>query len=81
MTLLGGRDGIVELGQFRITGLPAWLAWHAYYLLHIDSWRNRVLLASDWFLTTLVGRETSQLRLYDDRSGARSDQSASGAPR
>ncbi|MGD0473848.1 MAG: NAD(P)/FAD-dependent oxidoreductase [Candidatus Velthaea sp.] len=68
LTLLGGHDGIVEIGRITITGLPAWLAWHAYYLLHIDSWRNRILLAADWLLTTLVGRESSQLRLHNERS-------------
>jgi NADH dehydrogenase len=63
MILLGRRDGIVEIGPLTVTGFPAWLMWHGYYLSHIGSWRNRVLLAADWFLSLLVGRETSELAL------------------
>lgn len=70
MTLLGRRDGIVEIGPLTVTGFPAWLMWHGYYLSHIGSWRNRVLLAADWFLSLLVGRETSELALERNPSCA-----------
>lgn len=63
LTLLGSRDGIAQIGPLTLTGFPAWLMWHAYYLSHIGSWRNRVLLAADWLLSLLVGRETSELTL------------------
>ena len=63
LALLGKRTGVAELGPFTITGLPAWFLWHAYYLAHIPSWRNRLHLLTDWLLAALTGRETAQLRL------------------
>lgn len=63
LALLGRRTGVAEVGRFVFTGLPAWFMWHAYYLWHIPSWRNRVRLIVDLLLALVLGRETSQLRL------------------
>jgi NADH dehydrogenase FAD-containing subunit len=60
--ILGRRKGL-RIGPFQLTGLPAWLLWHGYYLSHIPSWRNRLYLLMDWLLAALTGRETSQLPL------------------
>ena len=65
MTLLGKRNAVAEIGPFVVTGEPAWLLWHAYYLSHIGSWRNRLLLAADWTLAAALGPETGELRLAD----------------
>ncbi len=62
-TLLGGHTAVDEVGPAVLTGLPAWLLWHGYYLAHIPSWHNRARLAADWALAALVGRETGELRL------------------
>jgi NADH dehydrogenase FAD-containing subunit len=62
-TLLGGHTAVDEVGPTVLTGLPAWLLWHGYYLAHIPTWHNRLHLAADWALAALVGRETGQLRL------------------
>lgn len=58
-----GRAMGLRIGPFQLSGFPAWLLWHAYYLSHIPSWRNRIHLATDWLLAAVTGRETSQLRL------------------
>ena len=62
-TLLGHHTAVAQVGPLTLTGLPAWLLWHGYYLSHIPSWRNRVRLAVDWSLAALTGRDTAQLRL------------------
>lgn len=59
---LGTHEGR-EIGPLMLTGLPAWLLWHAYYLSHVPVWRNRIHVLTDWLLAGLIGRETSQLRL------------------
>lgn len=63
MSLLGRATGVAEVKRFTITGLPAWLMWHAYYSTHIPSWRNRIRLGVDFVLAALTGRETAHLRL------------------
>ncbi len=63
LALLGKRTGVAQVGSFTFTGLPAWLLWHAYYLSHIPTWRNRLQLFTNWLLAALLGPETSQLRL------------------
>lgn len=63
LALLGRRTGVGQVGPWLITGMAAWLVWHAYYLSHIPAWRNRLQLISNWFLAALGGPETTQLRL------------------
>lgn len=63
LTLLGSHTAIGEIGPAILTGPLAWLLWHAYYLIHIPAWRNRLHLGADWLLAALAGRETGQLRL------------------
>jgi NADH dehydrogenase len=65
LALLGNFTGVGQVGGFVLRGFPAWLLWHAYYLLRIPTWRNRLQLLSDWLLSRFLGRETSQLRLDD----------------
>ncbi len=61
--LIVGRQKGLRVGPFQVTGLPAWLLWHGYYLSHIPRWRNRIYLLVDWTLTALTGRETAQMPL------------------
>jgi NADH dehydrogenase len=63
LALLGNYTGVAEIGRFTFTGLPAWVMWHGYYLLHIPSWRNRVHLLTDWLLSWLTGPDTTKLPL------------------
>lgn len=63
LALLGRRTGVGRIGGVTVTGLPAWLLWHSYYLSHIPSWRNRFHLILDWLFSGIAGRETSELRL------------------
>jgi NADH dehydrogenase len=74
LALLGGGRGVAELGGQTITGLPAWLLWHAYYWSRIPSWRNRLRLLIAWSLAGMIGRETGQLRLSP--GGARAEAGA-----
>lgn len=67
LALLGQRTGVGSIGPITVKGLPAWLLWHAYYLSHIPSWRNRLHLTMDWLFSGIAGRVTSELRLDGDR--------------
>jgi len=63
MTLLGNYDAVAEIGPVTLTGPIAWFTWHAYYALHLGSWRSRILLVTGWLMAALLGRETSEIPL------------------
>ena len=48
MATVGRRKAVAQTGQFRFTGLIAWLAWlfiHVYYLI---GFRNRIFVMAQW---------------------------------
>ncbi len=63
LALLGRQTGVAEVGGHIVTGFPAWLLWHGYYIMSIPSWRNRVRLVGDLIISGVSGRETTQLQL------------------
>lgn len=63
LSLLGAGTGVAQVGSRVVTGFPAWVMWHGYYLSHIPSWRNRIRLSIDWALSYLLGREVAQIPL------------------
>lgn len=69
LALLGRRTGVARIRRLMLTGLPAWLLWHAYYVSRLPSWRNRIQILLDWLVSALVGRETSELRLEPATDG------------
>lgn len=62
-TLLGQHNAVAEIKSFVFSGLPAYLMWHAYYIMAIGAWRNRIHIGVEWLLAVLTGRETVELRL------------------
>ncbi len=62
-TLLGQHTAVAEIKSFVFSGLPAYLMWHAYYIMTIGAWRNRIHIGVEWLLAVLTGRETVELRL------------------
>lgn len=63
LSLLGRQSGVANVGKWVVTGFPAWLLWHSYYLMHIPDWRKRLRLLNAWITAGITGRETGQLRL------------------
>ena len=63
LSLLGRHSGVANIGNLLVSGLPAWLLWHGYYLMHIPDWRKRLRLLNAWITAGVTGRETGQLRL------------------
>lgn len=63
LALLGRLTGVAEIGGRVVTGWPAWVLWHGYYISSIPNWRNRLRLVGDLVISALSGRETTQLQL------------------
>ena len=63
LALLGHYTGVAKVGPIAFTGLAAWVFWHLVYLKRNPSWARRIRLVVDWLLSSILGRETGQLRL------------------
>jgi len=67
MANLGGYAGILQLsrgrpgvGPLSFSGLVSWLAWRSAYLTRLGSIRKRMLVAFNWTLTLIFGRDMSR---------------------
>ncbi len=48
MVILGRYDGVLDLGQLKLTGVIAWLIWLAVHLLTLPGFRNQLLVLINW---------------------------------
>jgi NADH:ubiquinone reductase (H+-translocating) len=60
---LGGHRGVAEVFGVRLSGLPAWLLWRAYYLSFVPGFATKARVAAQWLLDSMVGRSTVQTGL------------------
>ena len=49
MATIGRAAAVVDLGFVRFSGLAAWVIWLFVHLLYLVGYRNRVLVAIQWF--------------------------------
>jgi NADH:ubiquinone reductase (H+-translocating) len=62
MASLGHHDGIAQLpGNRKVTGLPAWLLWRAYYLTRLPGIPRKLHVAADWTLSGLFAPNIARL--------------------
>lgn len=67
---LGARRGVADVMGVKMTGLPAWLLWRAYYVAFIPGVATKAKVLLNWILDALSPRSLVQVR-SDTRSGAR----------
>ena len=65
MATVGGASAILELGagdsrRLSVAGFLSWVAWRSAYLTRLGSIRNRIIVAFDWTMTLLFGRDMSR---------------------
>ncbi|KIY99634.1 NADH dehydrogenase [Monoraphidium neglectum] len=65
MATVGGTSAILELGsgsskRLSVAGFASWVAWRSAYLTRLGSLRNRMMVAFDWTITMLLGRDLSR---------------------
>ena len=58
---LGSEQAVMELpGDFISTGFGTMMLWYGVYMSNCVSWRNKFLVAGDWFKKIVWGRDTSR---------------------
>ena len=58
---LGHRQAVAQIGNFRLSGLPAWFAWRGIYLAKLPTLSDKVRIGLDWFTNLFAPVDTVQL--------------------
>ncbi|MBI2431524.1 MAG: FAD-dependent oxidoreductase [Candidatus Hydrogenedentes bacterium] len=60
LAYIGERRALADLKNVKGRGFTTWLFWRSAYLTKLVSWKNKLLVVSDWLLTSLFGRDISR---------------------
>jgi NADH dehydrogenase len=58
---LGQRRAVAEIGNLRLSGLLAWIAWRTIYLAKMPTLANKVRVGLDWIKEIITPVDTVQL--------------------
>lgn len=58
---LGNRQAVAQIGDIRLSGLPAWFAWRGIYLAKLPTVADRVRVGLDWLTNLFAPVDTVQL--------------------
>jgi NADH dehydrogenase FAD-containing subunit len=67
---LGQRQAVAQIGNFRLSGLPAWFAWRAIYLAKLPTLSAKVRVGVDWITDLFAPVNTVQLPLIRENAAA-----------
>jgi NADH dehydrogenase len=62
MATTGHLKGVATLFGLRLTGLPAWLLWRAYYLLRMPTLGRKVRIGVEWTWSMFFAADITHLR-------------------
>ena len=62
MAAIGHRKGVADLFGVPLWGLPAWLAWRAYYLSQMPTFGRKLRIAVEWTWGMLFPNDITHLR-------------------
>jgi NADH dehydrogenase len=62
MAGIGHLNGVAEICGFRITGLPAWLIWRAFYLAQMPTLGRKVRIYVEWTWGMFFPADITHLR-------------------
>ena len=63
LAVVGKRIGAAHVFGLNFSGWIAWAMWRGVYLLKMPGTKNRIRIALDWTLDSLLGRELAELPL------------------
>ena len=67
---LGHRQAVAQIGDYRLSGLPAWLAWRAIYLAKLPTLSDKVRVGLDWITDLFAPVDTVQLPFLKENVAA-----------
>jgi len=63
MATIGQSCAIAEMGKYRLTGFPAWIAWLVVHIYFLTGFRNRLFVIFSWTWSFLSFRRGARLIL------------------
>jgi len=60
LAYLGGNRAIADTQNLKARGFTTWLLWRSIYLTKLVSFKNKILVLSDWLQTFIFGRDISR---------------------
>ncbi len=54
MATIGRGQAVAQIGPFKLSGLPAWLAWVVVHIYQLVGFRNRLVVMMDWAWNYIV---------------------------
>ncbi len=66
---LGQRQAVAEFGNFRLSGLLAWLAWRAIYLAKMPTFADKIRVGLDWIKELITPVDTVQIPINRENLG------------
>jgi NADH dehydrogenase len=57
---LGQRQAVAQIGNIRLSGLPAWFAWRGIYLAKLPTFADKVRIGLDWVTDLFAPVDTMQ---------------------
>lgn len=62
MAAIGHMKGVAQVGPLRLSGLPAWLLWRAYYLLQMPTFGRKLRIFVEWTWGMFFPADITHLR-------------------
>jgi len=62
MATVGHLNGVADLGFVKLSGLPAWLLWRAFYLSLMPTFVKKTKIFFEWTWSMLFSADTVNLR-------------------
>lgn len=66
MALVGKRNGVGVLFNYKVHGILAWWLWRMYYLGNLPSMEKRFRVMIDWIIDMLFKRDVTRLRITSE---------------
>jgi NADH dehydrogenase len=67
---LGHREAVAQIGNLRLSGLPAWFAWRGIYLAKLPTLTDKIRVGLDWLTDLFAPVDTVQIPIIRENLGA-----------
>ncbi len=61
MATIGRSRAVLEVGRIKLSGFLAWVGWGVVHIMFLISFRNKLRVMLEWFMSYMFGRRSSRL--------------------